>query len=150
MKALRDVGGPLPPKPVKAKKTKHRKRRGAKPKAVTGSDSSDSTDDNVCKSPGGQGVKSSSKAKPQSSEKELNTIVTDSTFLMPEIVMSGQTEHDECHHADISGFKDIQKTDVSSNPNDTTKFGLSQVQTQLSEYIESTLSLLDIINIYPD
>ncbi len=59
---------------------------------------------------------------------------------MPEIVESGQTEHNECHHTKLSGVRDIHQADVSSSPDSTTKFGISQVDTQLAEFIQKTLS----------
>ncbi len=71
---------------------------------------------------------------------ELKSIVSDSTLLMPGIVESGQTEYDECHHAKISGAKEIQQSSVSSSPDATVKFGLIQVLTQLLEHLEQTKS----------
>lgn len=59
---------------------------------------------------------------------------------MPEIVTSHQTEHYELHHAKLSGVKDIQQTDVSSSPDTITKFEVSQVQIQLSEYLQQTFT----------
>ncbi len=70
---------------------------------------------------------------------ELKSIETDGKLLMPEIVESGQTEFDECHHAKLSGAMDIQQSSVSSSPDAKTKFGISKVQTQLSEFIQQTL-----------
>ncbi len=59
---------------------------------------------------------------------------------MPEIMTSGQTEHNERHRAKLMGVKDIQQTYFSSSPDATTKFGLQKVQTQLVEYIQAKLA----------
>ncbi len=67
------------------------------------------------------------KPRTTSSETETKTISSDSTLLMPERVESGQTEFDERHRVMISGTKGIQKADVSSSPDATMKFGLTQV-----------------------
>ncbi len=83
------------------------------------------------------------KSRQQSPEKGHQTIVTDSSLLMPEIMTRCQTEHDEHHQAKLMGVKDIQHTDVSSSPDSTTKFGLEKVQTQLAEYILSKLAVFD-------
>ncbi len=66
----------IPPKTTKAKRSWNRKQHHAKLKAVLESDSTDSADDKPTKSPGREGVKSSLKPKPQSSKKELKSIIT--------------------------------------------------------------------------
>ncbi len=55
---------------------------------------------------------------------------------MPEIVDSSQTEFDERHWAKVGGATDILQASVSSDPNATVNFGVSQVSTQLSEYLQ--------------
>ncbi len=59
---------------------------------------------------------------------------------MSEIVESSQTEFDERYRAKLSGATSIQQSSVSSSRDAMTKFGISQVQTQLSEFIQHTLS----------
>ncbi len=71
----------------------------------------------------GAGVKSSAKPKPQSSAKEMKSIKSDSSLLMPERVESGQTEFDEWDQAKISGTTDIQQSIVSSSPDTTVSLG---------------------------
>ncbi len=87
----------LPPTQAKTKKSRHRRHHGIKSKATIGSDSSDSADEKSSKTVDGQGLKNSSKSRPQSSEKIHLTIVTDSSLLMPEVMTSSQTEHDVRH-----------------------------------------------------
>ncbi len=127
-----------PQVPAKAKKGRNQKARHRTSKATMELDSSDSTDQQITKSTGGRGVKSSSKPRSKSSEMEMKTIFVDSTLLMPERVESGQKEFDECHRAKISGARDIQQSMVNHSPDTKMKFGLSQVLTQLSEHVEQT------------
>ncbi len=100
------------------------------------SESSDSADEQDIKSEGGKGVKSSSKPRSRSSETEMKTISSDSSLLMPERVDSCQTEFDVHHRDKLSGVMDIQQFMVASRPDATTKFGLTQVSTQLSKHLE--------------
>ncbi len=69
---------------------------------------------------------------------EAKTISDDSNLLMPERVESGQAEFDERRRAKLSGATEIQQSMVTSSPDATTKFGLTQVLTQLSEHLEKT------------
>ncbi len=140
LKAKADEVESILPKPSKVKKSRNRKQRHAQSKAIVESDSTDSADDKSTKSVGGEGVKNSLKLKQKSFKTELNSITTDSKLLLPEIVENGQTELDEHHRDKLSGATDIQQSSVSNSPDATMKFGISQVQTQLSEFIQHTLS----------
>ncbi len=60
---------------------------------------------------------------------EAKTISDDSNLLMPERVESGQAEFDERRRAKLSGATEIQQSMVTSSPDATTKFGLTQVPT---------------------
>ncbi len=142
-KALATMMESTPPTQAKTKITRNRRRRGAKSKAAIESESSDSTEEHTSKAVARQGLKSSLKARPQSSEKDLKTIVTDSSLLMPEIVASGQTEHDEHHQAKLSGVRDIIQADVSSSPDATMNFWAEKIRTQLTEYIQNKLTEID-------
>ncbi len=62
---------------------------------------------------------------------------------MPERVNSDQTELDVGHCAKLSGVTDIQLSMVASSPDATTKFGLTQVLTQLSKHLEQTKTSTD-------
>ncbi len=73
--------------------------------------------------------------------KETKTISKDTSLLIPEIVQSGQVEFDECHRAKLSCATDIQQSLVGSSPDATTKFGQTQVQTQLSAYLEKAQAI---------
>ncbi len=69
---------------------------------------------------------------------EAKTISDDSNLLMPERVEGGQAEFGERSRAKLSGTMDIQQSIVTSSPDAMTKFGLTQVPTQLSEHLEKT------------
>ncbi len=60
---------------------------------------------------------------------------------MPERVDSGQTEFDISHQ--LSGVRDIKQSMDTSSPDTTTKFGLTQVSTQLSQHLEQTKASAD-------
>ncbi len=62
---------------------------------------------------------------------------------MPERVDNGQTEFDVRHRAKLSGVMDIQQSMVASSPEAITKFGLTQVSTQLSKHLEKTKNSTD-------
>ncbi len=68
IKAIAGEEESIPPKTTKAKKGRNRKQRRAQAKAIMESDSTDSADDKPTNSIGGEGVKSSSKLKPQSTK----------------------------------------------------------------------------------
>ncbi len=76
--------------------------------------------------------------KDKSIDTETKTISKDPSFLIPEIIESGQVEADVRHRDKLSGLKDIQQSMVTSSPNVMTMFGQTEVQTQLSAYLEKT------------
>ncbi len=143
VKALDVEEESLPSKTGKAKTGRSCRRHSAKLKAVTDSDLSDLVNDNSAKTSGVQGVKSASKPKPQSSEMELKSIITDGTLLMSERVESRQTEHYEHHRAKLSGVKDIRQSKVSSSPEATTKFGVTWSAAQVLKDLNYTIPRLD-------
>ncbi len=49
-------------------------------------------------------------------------------------------QFDERHRAKVSGTTDILQTDISSDPNTTTKFGEDKVSTQWSSQIKEALT----------
>ncbi len=120
------------------KKSRTHKAPHQKSKVTVESESSDSADEQTTKSTGGNGAKTSSKPRSRSSETATKTISTDSSLLMPKIVDIGQTEFDVCHRAKPSGVTDIQQSMVASSPDDTTKFGLTKLLTQLSKHLEQS------------
>ncbi len=67
---------------------------------------------------------------------ETKIISKDPSLLIPQIIKSGQVEADERHHAKLSGVRDLQQSMIISSPNATTNFGQTEVQTQLSAYLE--------------
>ncbi len=128
---------------AKQKKCRARKAQHQKSKAIVESDSSDSAEEQTTKITGDKRAKTSLKPQSKSSETATKTISTDSRLIMPERVESGQTELDVRHRAKLSGAKDIQQSMVTSSPDSTTKFGLSQVATQLSKHLEQTKTSTD-------
>ncbi len=71
---------------------------------------------------------------------KMKTISKDKSLLVPE-TLSGQVEYDAHHRAKLSGVTDIQQSIVTSSPDAKTKFGQTQVQTKLSEYLEKVQTL---------
>ncbi len=67
---------------------------------------------------------------------EMKTISKDPSLLIPQIIQSGHAEADERHCVKLSGVRDIQQSMVTGSPNVTTNFGQTQVQTQLSAFLE--------------
>ncbi len=143
LKASAEKQESTPKTSAKQKKSRARKARRQKSKATGESDSSDSAEEQTTKTTGSKGAKTSSKPRSRSSETVTKTISTNSSLLMPERVESGQTEFDVRHRATLSGVTDIQQSMVTSSPDATTKFGLSQVSTQLSKHLEQTKTSTD-------
>ncbi len=141
--SLAAIVDPTPTTQAKTMKPRHQRHLSIKSKAAIESESSDSAEERASKTVDGQGLKSSSKLRSQSFETGQQTTVTNSSLLMPEIIIICQTEHDKHHRAKLIGIKDILQTDVSSSPDTKTKFGMRKVQTQLAEYIQSKLAEFD-------
>ncbi len=72
---------------------------------------------------------------------ETKTILKDPSLLVPQIFESGQVESDVRHRAKLSGVKDIQQSMVGSSPDAMTKFGQTQVETQVSAYLEEAQAI---------
>ncbi len=111
--------------PAKTKKVKTLRSCRIKSRELVESDS-DSNDDSAIKA-----IQAVQKTK---------TISKDKSLLVPE-TLSGQVEYDARHHAKLSGVTDIQQSIVTSSPDAMTKFGQTQVQTKLSEYLEKVQTL---------
>ncbi len=112
-------------KPTAAKTKKGRTRRSRRIKSRELVESHSDSDEQSTK-------------KAKSIDMETKTISKDPSLLVPQIIKSGQVEADERHQAKLSGVRDIQQSMVTGSPNASTKFGQTQVKTQLFAYLEKT------------
>ncbi len=103
-------------------------------KARQAGESDSDSDEKDTMSEGGKDDKSTSKPVAKST-------VTDTCLLIPEIVESSQVEFDDHHRAKLGGVMEIQQSIVVGQHDATDKFGQTQVQTQLSAYLEKAKAL---------
>ncbi len=80
----------------------------------------------------------------------MKTIVKDRYLLTEEKIEDAQAEHDARHHAKLGGTREIQQTEVSSNPNAKKNFGKEQVQPHFTSHQKATAALCEAVDAKKD